>query len=253
MRTNLPIKRRGSQKGGRGLVPSVEEVEAVIRSVDGVAEASVGVVPGTSRGRLRLRLAKDADGDVVSHAVADRLRERFGIEVDPATIRPTPATNNGGVALADGSVAAEPPEPSPAASNGQVRSFRPAIRDLSVEIVGLDAHVRVVLADDDRVVHGELNVPATEASVLRGVARATLLAVDQLLDGQIRTDLDFLDEGAESGSTTRVTVGVTVLTTAGAERLLGIARIKDDGAEKATLRATLDAVNRRLALEITAA
>lgn len=71
--------------------PTYQDVEQVIRSVSGVASASIGAVGGTGRGRLRIRLEAGHDPDAVSKAVAATLRERFGIDVDPAAIRPRPA------------------------------------------------------------------------------------------------------------------------------------------------------------------
>jgi hypothetical protein len=100
--------------------PRYTEVERAIRSVTGVAEASVVQAPDSGRGRLRIRLHPGEDADRVSWSVAATLRERFGIALDPEEIRPSvsaEAQDNGhdtavdGVAVEDAE--AEPPPPQP--------------------------------------------------------------------------------------------------------------------------------------------
>jgi hypothetical protein len=75
-------------QGGRETLPSYAELERAIASVPGVIEASVSRSETTGRSRLRIRLAPGEDAESVSWAVAATLRERFGIALDPADIRP---------------------------------------------------------------------------------------------------------------------------------------------------------------------
>lgn len=66
------------------------QVEQAIAGIAGVATASVR--PSDSgRARLRITLRPGGDADAVAVAVSGVLRDRFGLDVDPAAIRPRPA------------------------------------------------------------------------------------------------------------------------------------------------------------------
>jgi hypothetical protein len=104
--------------------PRYTEVERAIRSVPGVAEASVVQAADSGRGRLRIRLHPGEDADRVSWSVAATLRERFGIALDPEEIRPSVSAatrdNGHGTSLDESGTTAAgddaaPPQP-PAAS-----------------------------------------------------------------------------------------------------------------------------------------
>jgi hypothetical protein len=321
--------------------PTYQDVEAAIAGVDGVADATVRTTEGSSRGRLRIRLVPGHDPDTVSHQVADVLRTRFGIDIDPAAIRPTPATDDGAddrtedgaevpaasaptepeapaaptepeapaaaASPAEPAAAArpvaeesaeepaaeladEPPEPAVAAAtvpdpddddapvaaraglpgvdelfrptargaqasstNGgsdvpaPSRSFhRPLIRDLALGNRGLEIAAEVLLDLDGTEIRGRAVGPATRRSTFRAIARATLDAVEAMFPGSVKTELETI-ELDDDGVDERVTVTVTFLTEAGADRLVGVSLSRGD-AEQAVLRATLDAVNRRVGL-----
>jgi hypothetical protein len=310
--------------------PTYQDVEAAIAGVDGVADATVRTTEGSSRGRLRIRLVPGHDPDTVSHQVADVLRTRFGIDIDPAAIRPTPATDDGADDGADdrtedgaevpaasaptepeapaaptepeapaaaaspaepaAELADEPPEPAVAAAtvpdpddddapvaaraglpgvdelfrptargaqasstNGgsdvpaPSRSFhRPLIRDLALGNRGLEIAAEVLLDLDGTEIRGRAVGPATRRSTFRAIARATLDAVEAMFPGSVKTELETI-ELDDDGVDERVTVTVTFLTEAGADRLVGVSLSRGD-AEQAVLRATLDAVNRRVGL-----
>jgi hypothetical protein len=84
--------------------PSHAELERAIASVPGVVEAIVATGEGSTRSRLRIRLAPQEDAEAVAWAVAATLRERFGIALDPDDIRPRTAAD-----AADHPDAAPPP------------------------------------------------------------------------------------------------------------------------------------------------
>jgi hypothetical protein len=76
------------------------------------------------------------------------------------------------------------------------------------------------------------------------VASATLNALEQLIGGRARFELEVI-EVAPTGRDRTVLVNVTMLTNTGSERLTGAAGVRDD-VRQAAIRATLDAVNRRV-------
>lgn len=247
--------------------PSHEDVEQAIRAVPGVASASIGAVEGTGRGRLRIRLAAGYDPDEVSEAVSATLRERFGIDVDPAAIRPRPAEEeepdeplDTGEDATVGQTEAEV-TPITAAGNGHaardgadrqgvtvVGFARPVIESLRIGVEGLEVRVDAILRADGQTLRGHATGAATHKATLRAVARATLDAVEQLFPGAIRTELESLELSSD-GEDELATVTVTFLTREGADKLIGVSIIRRDP-EDAIMRATLDAVNRRVGLMI---
>jgi len=68
--------------------PDDAEVERAIASVPGVASAALRRDPDSGRTRLRLRLRAGEDAEQATWSIAATLRERFGIALDPASIRP---------------------------------------------------------------------------------------------------------------------------------------------------------------------
>jgi hypothetical protein len=71
-----------------------------------------------------------------------------------------------------------------------------------------------------------------------------LRAVEDLLDGRARFELDLV-EVAPTGRDRAVLVAVTMLSSSGSEKLTGAANVRED-VRQAAIRATLDALNRRV-------
>lgn len=215
--------------------PTYRDVEQAILSVPGVAGASIGEAEDSARERLRIRLDSGHHPDRVAVAVAAMLRQRFGLDVDPAAIRPRPAPTDAPVR--------------PAAEQRKVTVVdfaRPAIEDVTVSTEGLEVQATTVLAVAGRAVHGRATGAATRTATLRTIARATLDAVERLFPGKVKTDLDGFELSAD-GDDELARVTVTLLTDAGADRLIGVSLVRDDP-DRAVVRATLDAVNRRVGL-----
>ena len=84
----------------------------------------------------------------------------------------------------------------------------------------------------------------TPSCVHRAVAHATLRAVEQCVGGVVRLELEHL-ETPTLGTDRAVVVEVSMITRRGSERLTGVSAVRDD-ARQAVIRATLDALNRRL-------
>lgn len=247
------------------IVGRYEDVEAAVRAVPGVAHAAVSTNGGNGRGRLKIRLVEGVDPMAVSAAVAATLREQFGLDVDPEAIRTGAASSthaeNGhadrastGPAVHDDGdmgedAAAEPAVAEPDASVGSATApvatsdLRAVICDLKILTEGLETRVAVELELGGTPLLGRASVAADPRIVPRAVAQATVDAFGPIFAAQARAEVDSVDVDGDS-----VRVGVTFLTASGADRLLGIAHVRDDGVARTTLRATLDALNRRVAL-----
>jgi hypothetical protein len=91
---------------------------------------------------------------------------------------------------------------------------------------------------------GTAGAASTPSSVHRSVAHATLRAVEEAVDGQVRFELEHV-ETTTLGADRAVVVEVAMITRHGSERLTGVSAVRED-ARQAVIRATLDAVNRRI-------
>ena len=85
---------------------------------------------------------------------------------------------------------------------------------------------------------------ATTASVHRAVAQATLRAVEEAVGPTVRFELEHL-ETMPLGAEYAVVVEVSMVTRIGTERLTGVSAVRED-TRQAVIRATLDALNRRI-------
>jgi hypothetical protein len=289
-----------SQGNGAPAVPSHDEVERAIRSVPGVAEATIARAHDTGRGRLRIRLHPGEDAERVSWSVAATLRERFGIALDPDEIRPRVDDGHGEVeatssvdvpaddapaprplrtaqaseralnAVDDLPPAAEQPGQDPPSGedgprsprrtasaavtlsaapdpSGDPRPWRPTIRDLSTrhdpDVVTVTARLEL----DGRVVAGEAAGAPTARGLRRAIADATVRAIGELTRTPLRAQVDRVSVGGNDPAA--VSVVVSLLSGRGEELLLGAAIVRDD-VEHAVMRATLDALNRRMEPEL---
>lgn len=247
-----------------------EALRAALRAVPGVLDADVDPDDLGGLGTLRLDLEPGVDEGVVAGRVTRVLRERFGLGVDADRAElqdadisvvedvsaPPPA------APAPAAEPAVPPRPARGASSledvSEVRtmtlpmprsSARPSIAKMHLVSAGLDVTASVTLASAERTAVGEARGSATSSGVHRAVALATLRAVEQLVGDSVRVELEHLDV-TPMGTERTVVVLLTLLTGRGGETLTGAATVRDD-VRQAVIRATLDALNRRLELLLT--
>ena len=207
------------------------DIVAALREVPGVAEADVEP-DGDGLGLLRLGLAPGVDEVEVASAVGRLLRERFGLGVDAERVQLVEDMEN---ELVD-----EPEDD----GDDDADRFRPAIRRMHIISSGLQVAAEVTLAVGDRAALGRAEGTATQSGVQRAVASATLRAVEELLGGKARFELDLV-ELAPTGRERTVLVAVTMLSASGSEKLTGAAGVRED-VRQAAIRATLDALNRRV-------
>ncbi|GEM_PF-6891115 len=123
-------------------------------------------------------------------------------------------------------------------------SPRAAIRHLDTRIDVSDVRVTATLAHAGRVVTGEARSVPTRQGILRAVAEATLTALRALTNERLVVGIDSV-VASVAGEPPMATVLVGVITERGEETLLGSSLARDDP-ERAVMRATLDALNRRV-------
>lgn len=210
-------------------VTDYDEIVSALRAVPGVADADVEPDAETGgMGLLRLGLAPGFDEVQVATTVGRLLRERFGLGVDAERVQ----------LVEDAEVPDEP------MGRGGSAQHRPAIQRMHLVSSGLDISASVTLGFEDRSAVGEAQGTATQSGVQRAVALATLRAIESLIDGKARFELDHL-EVTQTGRDRTVVAGVTLVTPTGSERLTGAAVVRED-VRQAVIRATLDGLNRRL-------
>ncbi|MDQ1484329.1 MAG: hypothetical protein QOJ62_22 [Actinomycetota bacterium] len=210
------------------------DIVAALREVPGVADADVEPdADGDGLGLLRLGLAPGVDEVEVASAVGRLLRERFGLGVDAERVQ----------LVEDMQAAADDPEIEDEDDSDADR-FRPAIRRMHIISSGLQVAAEVTLSVGEKSALGRAEGTATQTGVQRAVATATLRAVEDLLDGRARFELDLV-ELTPTGRDRAVLVAVTMLSSAGSEKLTGAAGVRED-VRQAAIRATLDALNRRV-------
>ncbi len=215
------------------------EIVAALRAVPGVAAADVEPdLDGGGMGLLRLGLAPGFDEVAVATSVGRLLRERFGLGVDPARVQLVEDAGVGGLEPDS------PPSAGAAAQRAMDLRTRPSIQRMHLVSEGLDITASVTLGLDGASEVGEARCTATQTGVQHAVAQATLRAVELLAGERVRFELDHLDI-APTGSDRTVVVGVTMVTPTGSEKLTGAAVVRED-VRQAVIRASLDALNRRL-------
>jgi hypothetical protein len=174
----------------------------------------------------------------VATTVGRLLRERFGLGVDAERVQ----------IVEDAEV--HPPAPETDADVPHQRvAGRPAISRMHLVSSGLDVTATVTLTSDGRTASGECRASASQSGVQRAVASATLRAVETLSGDIARFELDHL-EVSQLGADRMVIVALTMLSSRGTERLTGAAAVRED-VRQAVIRATLDALNRRLETLLT--
>jgi hypothetical protein len=173
-------------------------------------------------------------------AVAAAPQPDPGVEVIPdATTDTTEASPRPGTGL--GTVADLDPVQATGPARGRTRLLIHRMQLVSAD-QGVTSEVTLELSGHEHT--GTAGAASTPTSVHRSVAQATLRAVEEALDGRARFELEHL-ETATLGGERAVVIEVAMITGRGSERLTGVSAVRDD-TRQAVIRATLDAVNRRI-------
>jgi hypothetical protein len=124
------------------------------------------------------------------------------------------------------------------------RGPRILIQKMQLVSAGLGVTTQVTLTWQSQTYPGEASAAATPTSVHRSVAQATLRAVEAVIGGRARFELEQLELN-QLGPDRAVVVVISMLTRVGSEKLTGVSVIRED-VRQAVIRATLDALNRRI-------
>jgi hypothetical protein len=239
------------------------DLVSALLGVPGVAAAAVEPAE-SGPGTLRLQLAPGADEVGVAGAVNRLLRSRFGLAVDTDRVRVLEESAGGRKPVVEpdeGPAEAEPPgpvldeavaaaederEPSPAPLPDVTvtRPCRLVIERVQLVSAGLGTSVTVSLGLDGRSFEGTAEGTTTSGSLHRSVAGATLRAVEAVVGGSARFDVEHV-EIATTGTDRTALAVVTMVTGRATQRLSGASVVRED-VRQAVIRAVLAAVNRRL-------
>ncbi len=272
--------------------PDAAAIEAAVAVVPGVTRAVVTFGADGEPEVLRVVLGDEADPLGVARAAHRILRLQFGVGLDPGRIEivedvplvesrsvlrlveedehgalllgedvqallddldPGPGPRFGTEVLA--SAARHPAgvghDGSPTSPARQFPGGRVAVARLALSADGLGVTATVTLTDDGVEHSGSAEGPTTPAALHRCVASATLRALaPSLASTAVRLDVDAVAI-VPVGDSSAAVVRVIWLTPDGAEHLTGASEVRDDP-RYAVIRATLDAVNRRLIHDVEA-
>lgn len=233
------------------------ELVAALLAVDGVAAAAVEP-DDDGPGTLRLQLEPGADEVGVAGEVNRLLRSRFGLAVDADRVRvvdepadspdrhapPERPPQDVAAPSAMEEVAAEPSVTVPLPDVTMARPGRLVIERVALVSAGLGTTVSVSLGLDGQSYEGSAEGTSTAGSLHRSVAGATLRAVEAVVDGSVRFDVEHV-EIATTGPDRTALVVLTMVTDRATQRLSGASVVRED-VRQAVIRAVLAAVNRRV-------
>lgn len=233
------------------------ELQAAVRALSGVGAAVIAWPEPGGPATLRIELEPGADRERVTAAVLGTVEAIAGADLSSLEVAlpPPPGAPPPDAPPPDAPPPSAPPPgaapPGPvlehAAGNGHA-SQRPAFEGVTVRRTALDVAVTVTLTHGTRRLTGEAQGLATRQAGPRVAAAATLSALRPLLAPDVRVQVDWVAvHGLEQAARPAVAqVAVAMLSSAGEQVMLGSALVRGDVRESA-VRATLDALNRRLA------
>lgn len=231
------------------------ELVAALLAVSGVAAAAVEP-DDDGPGTLRLQLEPGADEVGVAGEVNRLLRSRFGLAVDadrvrvvdepmrPADLRDSKPDETAPPPVAVEEAEAERAEVPPLPDVTVARPGRLVIERVALVSAGLGTTVSVSLGLDGQSYEGSAEGTSTAGSLHRSVAGATLRAVEAVVDGSVRFDVEHV-EIATTGPDRTALVVLTMVTERATQRLSGASVVRED-VRQAVIRAVLAAVNRRV-------
>lgn len=211
---------------------SIEDIEAALGQVSEIKAVRVvaspeGVIQEIHVLALPTKSPKQLVRDIESTIMA-----RFGIPVDHKKI-----------SIAQlGSEVVKEQAPS---GSAEQRMCRPRIHATNVNVSGLMASASVTLEIDGDMYVGEATAPASQTARERSIAQATLNAIDRFAPGMQSFSVE--DVAIVRLGRQDVAVScVTMVSPPGEQSFAGSALVRQ-GEKDSIVRATLDAVNRRMA------
>ena len=227
------------------------DLVTALRALPGVADVELLSDPDSTdpsdAGTVKLSLAPGADEVTVATQVNQLLRQEFGLGVDAGRVQLLEEA-------APQRRLAAVPEPTRTTTTevGVVtHGGRLLIQRMQLVSAAPGVSAAVTLAVGGHSFVGECEGGAAPDGVHRSVAEATLQAVESVAGGLARFRLERV-EVATVGEDQVVLAVVSMSSALGTERLIGTSAVRED-VRQAVIRATLDALNRRLEAVLTRA
>lgn len=203
------------------------KVQEAVRALEGVARARVTWPDPHGPAQLDISIEPGADEAETTRNVLAILQRVAGVDLDSLDL---------------GAIGPAQPQ----------EGLRPAFVGLAVDRSELDTAVDVTLEVGGRQITGQARGLASYHHSARTAAQATLAALGEVLPPGVRLELEWVEvHGAQGQRPAVVQAAVTILTHAGETVDIGCAFGRGDLRESA-VRATLDAVNRRLGALLSA-
>ncbi len=209
------------------------DVQDAVRDVQGVAHASVNWPDPRGPAKLEVTFEANADEAEVTRNVLAVLEATGGVDLTTLELAADRLDRPRGAS------AGVPETPAPMSS-------RPVFVGLTVDRGPLDTAIEVTLESGGKQAEGRAEGLTSQQQVMRTAATATLLALRQLVSDRVRLQLEWVEMiDGHAGRQSVVQVAVTTLTEVAEDVQIGSAFVRSDVRES-TVRATLDAVNRRI-------
>ena len=126
-------------------------------------------------------------------------------------------------------------------------SWRLCIHDIDVTTISRSATVRVVLRKRDKLYEGVAQGPNSKMNIYRLLAIATISCVSQFVDcGDVFTVEDICWTNLVRNSV--INIAVSYIASYNEELLVGSCLFKDNSEQESVVKATLDALNRKILL-----
>lgn len=129
-----------------------------------------------------------------------------------------------------------------------ITEIRPRLESAKLSVQGVSAHAKVVLRLGTGEFIGQASGPSTNSNRMRLIVQATLSALEQYLHGNCSFAVDDVLVSHMARHQVAV-VALSLVTLEGEESLIGSAFVREDENES-IVKATLNAVNRRVSLLI---
>jgi hypothetical protein len=204
---------------------TVAEIEEALAQVSEIRAARIVASDDGVIQEIHVLATPQKSPKQIVRDIESTIMARFGIAIDHRT-----------VSIAQLGRDAAPRDPR---DRGRAR-----IKGVSAEVIGVRASAKVSLELDGEVYEGETEGPASTTGRRRLVAQATLNAVDKYLSGDFGfalEDVTLVDLGRE-----KVAVSCIILVTPLGEQPLAGSAFARQGENESIVRATLDAINRRM-------
>lgn len=209
---------------------SIEDIEDSLGQVSGIKAARVVASPEGQIQEIHVLALPTKSPKQLVRDIESTIIARFGIPVDHKKIS---IAQLGPEAVKEPVVSEEP------------RVYRPKIHAINVGVTGLTAAAVVTLEIDGEMHVGEATAPASQTGRERIVAQATLNAISDFAHGTHSFALE--DVAIVKLGRWDVAVScVTLISSLGEQSFAGSALVRQNEKDS-IVRATLDAINRRMA------